>query len=845
MSRIQVTENPLCIEQATSPGLVEVGKADSPLKRAVDDQADAIPDNIPSSQARSAAPLTKEFKSRISSRQPNCFSKLNILNNIAHLFFQLLAKLGNAHAKGVMANYKEAQDKAVADIVKNSKQHLDGLNRKGNKRTSTLRSNTQAMNGARQSGKAALCQVPKEMAEIDSKDTIKKSGIDKDYVKKNLSRHLHAAYATGGQGVHRVGDLVGSSGTYRAMSVDTSTHTVTSGQVRGTSDREDSRINGLHNIYVNVNESGQTTITTGVIESYEQAQEFVAVVKQLLDDGTVSPKDLRISMHQLNSNFKEADKIKGEHRAAAFIDRNVRALCNQSLSDAGKPPRTGPIVIHQNLSMNAAARTDLGGIKDREESLAKEINQEANAAYASWIAQDLDIDTTKLDMLLSTLTGLQADTVVPPDSEKLDQIDGKIEKELQKIDPKLMEGIDTTKKCIAELEGSSSPDARERLSQEKSALAKMQAKKQTLIDSGTGKLGDLQKKRAKLCNKLFSIPDETKAAIKDAKLALKAEMDSIQQKLSEKSKDSPTAKLWCKMQLGDCSNRQLLMMQFQLDKSLGVSSHMNCKSGLDRTGLGRSMKAALDSATRSETLRLLSTGVQTPEGKVGLVEEDLSAIEGALKQLDQAVSSSTQRVASGEITQDEADEEVKNLRKNFHEVKAEICAKYDGIAGDVSFEECLQHAVDSTMADFVGDFDQNMAKADLALAQLPTLIKEHPDMSLSKIMDKLEMPAGEKDSTLAAIDMQNRIFNELLLVALPVTGHSTGVEGTKYGQEGGGFARNHNPAMLIPRFVVMQNPDTGKSELLQLKQEASGAEGMRFTDAGNQIISGGSAARGG
>ncbi len=145
----------------------------------------------------------------------------------------------------------------------------------------------------------------------------------------------------------------------------------------------------LNNIYIGISSTGTITIASGIIDSETRAHEFMHAVAEAIkirnESGPFEDKvKIRVSSHSLNalSNPGETKMIKQQNAMASLIDRELgNFLIEQGVNKDDIPK--GPVMSHVNRTLNGF--TKLPG----EESKNHKLNQVGMAVQMNWLGEDL------------------------------------------------------------------------------------------------------------------------------------------------------------------------------------------------------------------------------------------------------------------------------------------------------------------------------------------------------------------------------------------------------------------------------------------------------------------------
>ncbi len=449
----------------------------------------------------------------------------------------------------------------------------------------------------------------------------------------------------------------------------------------------------LNNIYVHYSDTGHITISCGVIDTIDKANEFMEAVGHAIADrpDNAQPPKIRITMHQLNAFGSEKKLIQNQHQMASYINSklsskleefksNMQTDIEKELNDATdkfedviglqeiqeKTEKKinnlqkaidsigdGPVVAHTNRCFNGF--TSVPG----ETQKSKNNNMSGLAAQATWLSKDLDLDNKKnipVGMLKYQGITLQGTDISFFNSQ------------LAKISEQ-RKAIDATSVQIFELEHGVLED--EKYTSLTNELADTQMKFNELSEEDENEVESLQKKLIDTSkeiqqlkkNLIGGMGKDDKAKYKELKKTLasqekqlkndmrslaryaKAFQDPLSKHLDANQKT--TLKLYTQIlaeqtgvrkELGypKLSTAQKLGLELLLDQSLGCVTEINCKSGLDRTGFARAMQNALQQEMKNgksiEALREFITNFESNVKKMDRGElQDLDLEEDIIR----------------------------------------------------------------------------------------------------------------------------------------------------------------------------------------------------------------------
>jgi len=173
------------------------------------------------------------------------------------------------------------------------------------------------------------------------------------------------------------------------------------GAICPTSERALDVSDDLNNIYIHLSDDGHLSITCGIINTKDKADQFMAAIGHALDKykEKLSDKPLRINMHQLNSMGSGPGVLVSEHALVAkqhqmvnYINQHLeKNLREKDIAFTGK----GPFVSHVNRCLNGFTQ-----IKGEDEK-SHPINREGVAIQMGWFIEDLQKNYEKIPKKLT------------------------------------------------------------------------------------------------------------------------------------------------------------------------------------------------------------------------------------------------------------------------------------------------------------------------------------------------------------------------------------------------------------------------------------------------------------
>lgn len=339
------------------------------------------------------------------------------------------------------------------------------------------------------------------------------------------------------------------SGTHTVTGYDVRNNGIEPGAVVPTSTRyaDDPEVgNHLINCYM-TESNGAGIIRTGVIDTPEKAAEFERAATVLNKQMGREDQPVRVMSHQLNSPEREASMIKRQHK-------HLLARKSESFQAGHLNAPNNRFYHHHKTFKGVPLISDfLSGEKKSHEQ-----NVEGMVQYLAWIVEDLQ---------------KSSDLEVKAIASKLDQVGAQtiIAKQVE-VDQKFKEITDLESQIDESDDDDAINDYQNQINQIMQEIDNLR----TQMIHGDGQKTGLKELHKYITQVLPTID-------------LKSE--NIQANPNLKTFDE-TLNLFGKLlgsQLeikgGEIDRNQEHLMLFALDKRLGVISAINCKSGLDRTGI--------------------------------------------------------------------------------------------------------------------------------------------------------------------------------------------------------------------------------------------------------------------
>lgn len=503
-----------------------------------------------------------------------------------------------------------------------------------------------------------------------------------------------------------------------------------------TSERSvDDSINHLVNIKAQIDEAdGHFAVTCGVINTERKANEFILSLEQQLRVRVKNgqPMKLRIVLHQLNSFRTGEEKfVYDQNYYAQFIEdyfkRRTQDL--EYCKDLHIQATREPIVSHINLALNGAAK--LGYLED---SFSHIQNMDGLAAQCLWLLHDyshLEIfKTPGVQLVIETLTKIRKRVAELKKEEFASRLPSNEQLEtLNDLNDSLFEAmkiLDCMDKAL-EL-----PVTEEDFEIVTTAA---QRKNSQLNPAEIG----LVKFRIKILMKMFGMQVLAEAPLINLKL------------------NRPLAREYFK--LPELQRMEEIELHLLNDMAARAITEINCKSGLDRTGLARAIWDALRTMYHQFHREYRAEYADNP----GMaVHAALSAVSKMVLQQQKLILELD--VMMAEIIRDQKITFAKELKQ-------------------VSENQKL--------------------KVDIAELLKAKIAAKYPDNSL------------EFKELMNAFNYQNLIGVNIFKVAQIVTMESTGIPGMKWGKDYGfaDLGANPFPPKRLPRYVMSEG------QLIQLVNE--------------------------
>lgn len=587
-------------------------------------------------------------------------------------------------------------------------------------------------------------------------------------------------------------------------------------------DIESPQLNHLANFKVQIDSNdGHLCITCGVIDTRKKADEFVAGVIEALKNARktlISPIPLRIVLHQVNSRYMEPKLVLKQHEMSRYIEKCLRTLLNSTdevkeadvlpakeklteldFTESTEDPRKLyqllgfkdfcdkiPIVSHIITSLNATSTLH----SSLEDAPCYKLNLEGLVAQCFWVMEDLGILSLKEEdkfvilgiKLMKTFQEIsnlkiKIDELKNNESVVRDPILESIKSQIEMIKLRDLNNADVVKQ-LSELEGIKNSMKKLQLENNPQyplitsteALLKLQ---QTELLNGLKEMLELYKPLPNFFSEMISpTPKEIMESnkVKVLCLLIAKQIHSL---------DSSS----------NYSRNQEVELFLVLYMMLGAITEINCKSGLDRTGLARSMWDSLRSMKDQFSLEFIDQGIEDPKKIEARTFEKLIDLI---------------------LSQDDLTKELDNLQ-------LELIPIFEG-----------------SIARNLNEVSEKTATLSMRKKLTEAIKAKHPN-DLKKV-----------EALLNALKYQDLIGANLLCIAQPATIDSTGVAGLKYGHGTSGMmnlGKNPHPLKRLPMFI-----STEDGKIIQLYEvryaligtedvlRGIGAEEHYFTSAGVDLI---------
>jgi hypothetical protein len=637
------------------------------------------------------------------------------------------------------------------------------------------------------------------------------------------------------------------------------------GEVCPTSERALNISNDLNNIYMHVSEDGHLSITCGVIDTEEKAEQFMCVVVYALEKNSgLHGKPLRINMHQLNSMgsgpavlVSEHSLVTKQHLMANYINANLeKGLKDKKFGLMGN----GPFVSHVNRCLNGFTQ-----IKGEDEK-SHPVNREGVAIQMGWFISDLEDDFKDIPIELKTQQG-----------------------EINATISKLQEARLSLNEFETLINSQNSKHANfKRIAKTEAEIIKINIRISDLSEEHRDELSPLLAKRKEIIEKLVSNEyreaDDYNKLLKGEKTIteLLEEYSTLLIKIEDvKNYNIPINQSFSKenVENGDFVEQMKDLVEKEVVKCEAIIAKQ--KQYEEEKGNIIKKKTSLESVGE--------VPIQTVE--VGIAKEIVKLQKNSIKilekQLDEqlsklAVSMNTFRCG---LEKPITDVDVKKKELKTHvTIAAQLLSIQTGKAGEAGFPpkltpsqelsyqllfdhvlktvteincksgldrtgfaRSLHNAIQQKLEkeplekvmNFLHNFEQRIHKMDKSSVCIENLEEKYKGIDkkghLNNLVDEWEKKYVEER------EFQKAVFAELMGVALPITRRSTGLTGLKWHHDKKSinpFEKNPHPLPFLPRSVVGDNKE--KVRLINFKKGKS-----FLTQKANMLLMGLSSYRGG
>lgn len=566
-------------------------------------------------------------------------------------------------------------------------------------------------------------------------------------------------------------------------------------KISPTSERALDISNDLNNIYVHIGDDGHLTISCGVIDTREKAKQFMEAVAWALNERNKNPKfdkyampPLRINMHQLNSMgsgpgvlVSERSLIRRQHQQVDYINANLKEHL-ESLGTRQNYEHLAPMLPNDGPYVAHVNRC-LNGftqLKGEDEN-AHPVNREGIAVQMGWLHADLQSQLINFGV---------ADTPASHYNDAQWKVNSTLEKlQAKKNDLAFFEDhlsgkdaqIKENKKEIERVEA-------EIIKEEIRILDLPEDSPKTEIQQLQRHLEGLKAQKKRLDKSVIPHEKESKEVIKN----IHAEIHSLDLQLKEQMKD-------------------LAKAMYEFDASL-IGQRQLSSEELRRQGLPDRKKLESIQSRIHAAAQIMA--IQTEQaGKPGFPPKINPAEELAFQLIfDHMLGAATEINCKSGLDRSGFTRSLHNaIQQKLKEGK--------------SYTDILQ---------FVRNFEFFVKGMD---AEVQARMQADPDFNFKEWLQNFGGDFKEFH------DFQVAVFSELMGVARPITGRSSGIEGLKWHHDKNSlnpYEKNPHPIPFIPMFVL----DEGTGKMVQLIR--LNKKGQReLTAEGNAVLMGLSARRGG
>lgn len=491
--------------------------------------------------------------------------------------------------------------------------------------------------------------------------------------------------------------------------------------------------NDLTNFNFQINKlNGHICITCGGIDTKRKADEFVEGVLFILKKREIKNKQypVRILLHQVNSFINDRKLLENEHRLSRYIEHCLSKKLSEPKDSKAcgiKLNPESPLVAHINLSLNFAS-----SLPERlEDGESKLQNLEGLAAQLIWLIEDMKVLIDNEQLMIG-------------------------QEIFNHIDYFKTELIDLRSKILAAKDNLSS---QEKLFQVQTVLSA--ALKNTLHYS--------HQMERNLTGLLTPAERTFKIKLRIYNIILAKQLGCLDL-----------------VDQADISRVAEIELHLLLDFKSKYITEINCKSGIDRTGLSRSLWDALNALYMDYYRKIAKAGCSHADSRAIAYEKTLSFL----------------------LNQD-------RLLPILDEIQYQVSVKKD------IFPLISRHLKEVESSD-TPHFD----------------IREEV---LKAIDEKFPADLEVREELKDILNYHDLVVANMFAVAQVITIESTGVAGLKYGHDNGyisSYAANPHPLQRLPMFITTE--DRKVIQLLDLSRLSS----RTFTSAGMELILRNSSKRG-
>lgn len=605
------------------------------------------------------------------------------------------------------------------------------------------------------------------------------------------------------------------------------------GKVCPTSERALEVSDDLTNIYIHLSDDGHLTITCGVIDGKGKADQFMAAVTHALKKYEILDKPLRIVMHQLNSKgsgpgvfVSEHNLIAKQHQMVAYINRELdKHFEKEGIRVKGQ----APYVAHVNRCLNGFTRIP------GEDEKTHPINREGIATQMQWFLSDLQEGYRNVPRSLIERQKTLKDTMTKLQIKQL--------------------SLHNTLEFISKFD-SETKKLKEEIALAEAEIIKINIRISDLSTDRNSELSKLLNRREEILSKAFHLDK-----LIDQKDYRKLVSGSInfEELLSMKKYDQLLDQLRAapKYKIGEniyhLSDLRTELKQLKASQEKMVS--MN-EQDIREIQIKRD---AYKQLLQEGPIKIDPQDLQYQKAKV---KEDQKEI----KRLEAEIEAELQKLAPELYTQSENVKD-KELKAKFS-IASSVLAMQLGKAGkpnhppklspaeELAYQLLFDHVLGAaTEINCKSGLDrtgfaralQNVIEQRLHTQPLSDVLKFFVNFKLRvKQMDLAYLRSRDTYEWLKEyaeeLKFQQDILAELLGVAMPITGRSTGLEGLKWHHDKKSmnpFEKNPHPLPFLPIYVI--NHDGNPVEIIKFDTQCK----REFTPEGNALLMRLSTRRGG